>query len=400
MFAEPRDPVLRASLVRALKQLTEQHSTTSRRHSIASVFRAELDVPFGTVLNDFSFRGWSSRPLLQGFLPSKLWSVPPRGVRLKPGMEFERDTLASRAQRCSEAWGKKLLEVKREARALHKSCGRLHDAEEWAFADFYDAIELIFSFTFPARFSASRSKSHDTAQWIATSSSPVARRSGNFCELCWRRTEAMEYTEEDLELQDVKLADDLFYMGVIGIDRARQLMQRYWDDRHASCVPCSQRFCRVHNPRAPDPMASINSAGRTAVGSQYRNDFRKKAKFSAELTKLWELEPKTARRENRGTFGIREDRSTRTGQQVFVMPSSSLEPDLRRAAYALVNARIQGTVQEDVYILSHRGLCVGKIASQLGMPPQNVSRAIQSLEKKRTAIDNIRLGRGAFPLWE
>ena len=403
MFAEPRDPDLHAALVRMLTRLTPQHSTTSRRDSIAALFRAELDEPFGTVLNGFSFRGWSSHPLLHDFLPSRLWSYPPKGVRQRPRTEFDDDTIASRAHRCSEAWATKLLEAKRAARALHKSFGQASDTEERAFEDFYDSIELMVSFALPGLFTPSRSESHDTGQWKQTRTSNFIRRarhSGNFCELCWRLTEVKEFTEEDLERQDIELVDDLFYMGCIGTDRARELMQRYWNDRRASCVPCSRRFCREHNPRRPDAMASTKSAIHVPVGSRYRNDLRKKAAFVDELTLLWGLKPKTARRVDRGTFGIRADGAARTGHQVFVMPFSSLEPDLRRAAYALVNARIRGTVQEDVYILANRGLPIGKIAMQLCMPTQNVSRALRSLEQKRTAIDNIRLGRGAFPLWE
>jgi len=209
-----------------------------------------------------------------------------------------------------------------------------------------------------------------------------------------------EFTEEDLERQDAELVDDLFYMGCTGGDQARELMQRYWSDRRASCIPCSRRFCREHNPRRLDAMAWSKSAINMPVGSKYRNDLRKKTAFVDELTQLRELEPKSARRIDKGTFGVRAGGSTRTGQQVFVMPFSSLEPDLRRAAYALVNARIRGTVQEDVYVLANRGMSIGGIATQLDMPAQNVSRALRSLEQKRAAIDNIRLGRGAFPLWE
>jgi hypothetical protein len=62
--------------------------------------------------------------------------------------------------------------------------------------------------------------------------------------------------------------------------------------------------------------------------------------------------------------------------------------------------RIQGSFQEDVFILSDRRLKDAQIASQLGVTVQEVRRAKRHLEGKFNAIDNIRLGRGAFPLWE
>lgn len=399
LFPTPRAPHLKAALVKVLDQLSDQHSTTSRRFSVRALFRTELDEIYGATLHNFCFSGWSSQTPLQGFLPSEIWSRAPKSSGAKGRARIQGDTVAARARSCAEAWGYHLLKVKKEVRTLHKACGMLRSEEEEYCGDFYDAIDLMIAFAFSRSLDPHRSESRKTGRCEArqpTSLFERTRKSDNFCELCWRLNEQSEFTASDLEQHDAALDDILADLGWCTEEAPREI-QHYWDQRASSCLPASARFCRVHNPRSNGSLIPMPG---TAVGSAYRNDLRKKFNFIGELKKLRGLHLKADRRIARNRFGIRDDDSTRTGQQLFVMPASGWEADMRRAAYASVTSRIQGSLQGNVYILDHQRMRDADISSQLDVSVQEVRRARRNLEAKFKAIDNIRLGRGSFPLWE
>ncbi len=100
--------------------------------------------------------------------------------------------------------------------------------------------------------------------------------------------------------------------------------------------------------------------------------------------------------------------STPTGLRLFVMPASGIEPDLRRAAYALVDSGLRGTTgpregrgkQEAAWILRHQGFIHREIASRLQLSIPGVRSALNRLESKLARIQAIRWGSADFPLWE
>ena len=105
LFPTPRAPHLKAALVKVLDQLSDQHSTTSRRFSVRALFRTELDEIYGAVLNNFCFSGWSSQTPLQGFLPSEIWSRTPKSSGAKDRARLQGDTVAVRARTCQKPGG-------------------------------------------------------------------------------------------------------------------------------------------------------------------------------------------------------------------------------------------------------------------------------------------------------
>jgi hypothetical protein len=92
----------------------------------------------------------------------------------------------------------------------------------------------------------------------------------------------------------------------------------------------------------------------------------------------------------------------------YVMPASGIEPDLRRAAYALVDSGVRGTngrhkgrgKQESVWILREQGMTYQEIASRLELSIPGVRSALTRIQGKIARIQAIRWGSPEFPLWE
>ena len=125
----------------------------------------------------------------------------------------------------------------------------------------------------------------------------------------------------------------------------------------------SRRYCAQHDPSDP--------------ASGYRRDLAYKAVFDRERGALVHL----------GTSAFR----------VRLPPASYAEEDIRRAAYALVHAHLEGT-KEKAMLLVRQGRSQSDIASQLGISRQAVSKALQSARKRIANAEHIRWGSRSFPL--
>lgn len=130
--------------------------------------------------------------------------------------------------------------------------------------------------------------------------------------------------------------------------------------------------------------------------------------FHEELDALRELRLAGSERFEHTIFGTRPDESTQTGLRLYVMPASGIEPDLRRAAYALVDSGVRGTnghhkgrgKQESVWILREQGMTYQEIASRLELSVPGVRSALNRIQGKIARIQAIRWGSPEFPLWE
>jgi hypothetical protein len=404
---------VRAALLRVIDQLTEQHSITSRRHSIAALVRKELDAEMARVIDEFA--GPWNRRWLRGFIPSRMWAPAAKKVPISEvdgSTAVRRTTIADEAEACAREWSRRLRQAKISACRRHHyrpfirpsaETPNAHKALE-AFCGALSAMAFLAdeSCTFfkPKRSDSptSGSKTRLTPYW----------RSSEYCDFCWRKSERHEDSEDEIKW----MREQFDRLSPSWVDNPSPRFEwppsTYWSDRRESGVPPSNIYCREHNPRGPLNATFSREMGKRIYGAAHRTGLRHRKEFHEELEVLRTLRLPGSGRFERTMFGIRIDESTPTGLRLFVMPASGIEPDLRRAAYALVDSGLRGTTgaregrgkQEAAWILRHQGFTHREIASRLQLSIPGVRSALSRLDSKLARIQAIRWGSADFPLWE
>jgi DNA-binding CsgD family transcriptional regulator len=201
--------------------LTAHHSVTSRRHSISTLLRVEVDGPFAEALR--KYRGPWDCTSLEGFSPSTAW------LRLPPDSrppESDGRNNVERAVDCAERWRTRLM------KAIHSAQSQAPHPSEPACVRFCSTLDTIMALLH--KFSSLRPKhTHGANGRVALKAKGTSEP---YCELCWRHT---EYAAQG----DARDADDNRPM-------------------------VSRRFCNEHNQqRSP---------------SIYRRDLKFKDRFTAE----------------------------------------------------------------------------------------------------------------------
>lgn len=410
---DPCDAGVRAALLRVIDKLTEQHSITSRSHSIAALVRAELDAEMTRAINEFG--GPWNRRWLKGFLPSQMWESAVRRAEvpeIDDSTAARRTTIADRAEKSAREWSRRLREAKNSARRLHhlRPFARPDATTPNQHAALEDFCGALSAMAFLADESCTFFKPARSASLMSgrkTRLTPYSR-SSRYCDFCWRTSETHEDSEEEV-------ATLRAYFDRIHVPRAEDPIPRidwpppkYWTDRRESGVPPSNVFCRVHNPRGPLTATFSSESGKRIYGAPHRTGLRHREEFHKELDALRELGLAGSKRFEHTIFGTRVDQSTQTGFRLYVMPASGIEPDLRRAAYALVDSGIRGTngdhkgrgKQESVWILREQRLTQQEIASRLQISIPGVRSALSRIRSKMARIQAIRWGSPEFPLWE
>lgn len=219
------DPAVELAIRRCAGLLTKNHSITSRRYSISTLLRKELDDPFNQAVT--KYRGRWNKALLDGFLPSKAWLTPPGGI--KSGETTSLDNVEV-ANECAGRWRARLRSAIRSAQA---STGKPFAANCERFCSTLDTVMALitkFSSLLPAHTHSAKGRVALKAKGCNIS----------YCELCWRQT---EYAAQG-ELRDAE-------------DQRQKI---------------SRRFCVEHNQQKSP--------------SGYRRDLKFKELFAQELELL------------------------------------------------------------------------------------------------------------------
>jgi hypothetical protein len=214
-------PAVAKAIRRCVSLLTANHSVTSRRHSISTLLRDEVDRPFAEAL--MKYRGPWDHTMLNGFRPSTAWLHLPPGSR--PPENDGRNNV-EKAVECAERWRTRLKKAIRSAQSQAR-----HPSEP-ACVRFCSALDTTMALL--DKFSSLRpAHTHGANGRVALKAKGTSEL---YCELCWRHT---EYAAQG----DARDADDNRPM-------------------------VSRRFCSEHNQqRSP---------------SAYRRDLRFKDLFTAE----------------------------------------------------------------------------------------------------------------------
>lgn len=410
---DPCDAGVRTALLRVVDQLTEQHSITSRRHSIAALVRKELDAEMTRVISEFN--GPWNRRWLKGYLPSQMWALAHRQVEdlgIDDSTAVRRTTIADRAERTAREWSRRLREAKNSARRLHhyRPFVRPDATTPNADASLEQFCGALAAMAFLADESCTFFKPTRSASLTGGHKTRMAPywRSSWYCDFCWRISETHEDSEEDVATTRAHFDRLHASWGNDPSPRIDWPPAKYWADRRASGVPPSNIFCRVHNPRGPLTATFSSEFGKRIYGAPHRTGLRHREEFHKELDVLRTLRLAGSDRFEHTIFRTRVDESTPTGLRLYVMPASGIEPDLRRAAYALVESGVRGTrgrcegrgKQEAAWILREAGLTHREIASRLQVSAPGVRSALNRIESKIGRIQAIRWGSAEFPLWE
>ncbi len=317
-----------AAMRRCLNQLTQHHSVTSRRHSISSLIRRELDGEIDRVIRAYCVE--QRIVVLAGFRLSRVWQRPPEGC-FPPSSKLNR---VEAANHFADQWRDLLQHTVRQAKVRSA-------AQPSARTDrFRRTLDSVIRFIEVLQ-GLKPAHTHDGGGKRVS-----LRAKGNhapYCELCWRPT----------------------------------MFSTLGDHRNAADaqIGVSRRFCTEHSPQKS---ASI-----------YRRDLAFKERFEQEINVLREGWSRI--RDTIGPVVKLKDVSKPTGYEVHLVPVTPDPQDIRRAAYALVHGKLQGTGSQ-CWILNQEGLSSRQIAEELKIPDRTVRSALAMFEVKLAQADRIRLG--------
>lgn len=322
------DKRVSAAMRRCLNQLTQYHSVTSRRHSISSLISRELDDEIYRVIRAYCVE--QRVAVLTDFRLSRVWQRPPEGG-LPPASNLNKVAVANR---CASQWCDLLKRTIREAN------GRAGMQSSTRTVRFCKTLDSVMQFIEVLQ-GLKPAHTHDGGGKRVS-----LRAKGNhapYCELCWRPT----------------------------------MFSTLGDHRNAADaqIGVSRRFCTEHSPQKS---ASI-----------YRRDLAFKERFEQEVNVLREGWSRI--RDTIGPVVKLKDVSKPTGYEVHLVPVTPDPQDIRRAAYALVHGKLQGTGSQ-CWILNQEGRSSRQIAEELKIPDRTVRSALAMFEVKLAQADRIRLG--------
>ncbi|WP_146605424.1 hypothetical protein [Ralstonia pseudosolanacearum] len=322
------DKRVSAAMHRCLNQLTQYHSVTSRRHSISSLISRELDDEVCRVIRAYCVE--QRVAVLTGFRLSRVWQRPPEGC-MPPASILNK---VAAANRCASQWRDLLKSTVREA---NRRAGMRSSTKTVRFCRTLDSV-MQFIDVLQGLKPAHTHDGEGKRVSLRAKSNHAA-----YCELCWRPT----------------------------------MFSTLRDHRHAEDVQrgVSRRFCSEHSPQKS---ASI-----------YRRDLAFKDRFEQEINFLREGWSRI--RDTIGPIVKLRDASKPTGYEVHLVPVTPDPEDIRRAAYALVHGKLQGTGSQ-CWILKEEGRSSRQIAEDLMIPDRTVRSALAMFEVKLAQADRIRLG--------
>lgn len=312
---------------RCLSQLTQYHSVTSRRHSLSSLIGRELDDEIDRVIRAYCVEQRVS--VLTGFRLSRVWQRPPEGCLPPPAKLNKVET----ANRCASQW-RDLL--KRTVREAYKRAGLQSSTRTVRFCRTLDSVMQVIDVLSCLRPAHTHDREGKRVSLRAKGSLST------YCELCWRPT----------------------MFSTLGDHR----------DAEDARLGASRRFCAEHSPQ------------RSA--SNYRRDLAFKERFDQEVTLL--LESWSGIKHTLGPIVRLRDANKPTGYEVHLVPVTPTQEDVRRAAYALVHGKLQGTGSQ-CWILKQEGRSSRQIAEALQIPDRTVRSALATFEVKLAQADRIRL---------
>lgn len=318
-LAKGCEPEVAKGLTALASRLTPSHTITSRRYSVWSAIRDDVDAPFRAQVANYT-RHWDAR-LLARFKPSEAWRAPPGdNLRVARSMDEAGTVLLRSTDESLSKAEAVLLSMDQWAECLRLAIRSSEHDQSTAAARFRATLDSVRMLMTDLR---ARRPSHGSTKDQGVVRDSASRSDQHtYCELCWRvslRTAALQCGQQ--------------------VARARRL---------------SPRFCSFHDPRDPR--------------SRYRVDLRYRAAFEKELDALLQIEdsgyaiafspPQSADEQE-----IRKTAYDLVHARLRSLNSSS--PGLRERIAAL---RLQGHTQAE-------------ISRKLGISRQAVSKAIKSLER-------------------
>lgn len=315
------DQRVKATLLSCLDEITSRHSVTSRRYALAAILRVQLDYEVRRVIEGYP--GTWDRELLSGFTLSEVWKrSPPRGgERTRTQDNLPR---VDAALRYAESWRSR---VRSAIHSAERPPIDDHVAEWLRFCATLDAVIYcidVFGTLLPGRTNVAKGARQPRQKaWGA-----------DYCELCWRKVEFLVASEASESGQIVR---------------------------------GSRRFCREHNPRTKN--------------SVYWRDRRYKDAFDAEIHRLHQRRRWSTNDLGTALLELEPDPSRVAGARMHVAPLTVHEEDLRRAAYAMVRAGLQGT-REACMIMRSRGATNKEIAASLNISERAVRLAFETARKR------------------
>ncbi len=319
-----------AAMGRLLEQITPSHSITSRRHSIATIIRSELDGEIERVIH--AYRTERADEVLLGFRLSYAWLRSPEG-HAAPAENL--NAVAAANLRASQ-WRTALKDAVRDAQD-REATGPSEKLSR--FSQTMDSvIELIDVLS-----SLKPSHTHEGGAHGKRILLKALRGQQRYCDLCWRPT--------------------MFSLSGRLSDATDQQLG------------VSRRFCVDHDPQS--------------AASNYRRDLAHKKAFALEVEHLGENWQTI--RDNLGLIALLEDAHEPSGHQIHLAPVTVDRQDIRRAAYALIHAKLRGSSSQ-CWIMRQQGLPTQAIAQKMKLTQRAVRSALAAFEAKLAYADRIRLG--------
>ena len=312
-------PEVAKALTALASRLTPSHTITSRRYSIWSAIRDEVDAPFRAQVVSFTSH-WDAR-LLARFKPSEAWRAPPaENLRLARSMDEAGTVLDLSMDESLSKAEAVLLSTDQWAECLRLAIRSSEHDQSTAAARFRATLDSIRMLMTDLR---ARRPSHGSTEDEGVVRDSASRSDQHtYCELCWRvslRTAALKCGQQAA--------------------RARRL---------------SPRFCSFHDPRDPN--------------SRYRADLRYKPSFKRELDALL----KVCESSYSITFGPPPSADEQEVRKTAY--------DLVHSRLRALNSSMPG-FREHIAELALQKLTQAEIARKLGVTRQAVSKAIKSLER-------------------
>lgn len=314
---------------RLLDQITPNHSITSRRHSIATIIRSELDGEIERVIH--AYRMERAVEVLSGFRLSYSWLRSPEGLAA-PAENLH--AVAAANLRASQ-WRGVLKDAVRDAQ---KRAAAAPSEKLSRFSQTMDSvIELIDVLS-----SLKPSYTHEGGAHGKRILLKALRGQQRYCELCWRPT----------------------MFSVPGS----------LSDANDRRLGVSRRFCADHDPQS--------------AASNYRRDLAHKEAFASEVQRLGENWQTI--RDNLGPIALLEDAHEPSGHQIHLAPVTADRQDIRLAAYALIHAKLRGSSSQ-CWIMRQQGLSTQAIAQKMKLTQRAVRSTLAAFEAKLAYADRIRL---------
>ncbi len=312
-------PEVAKGLTALASRLTPSHTITSRRYSIWSAIRDDVDAPFRAQVANFT-RPWDAR-LLARFKPSEAWRAPPgENLRVARSMDEAGTVLVRSIDESLSKAEVVLLSMEQWAECLRLAIRSSEHDQSTAAAHFRATLDSVRMLMTDLR---ARRPSHGSTEDEGVVRDSASRSDQHtYCELCWRvslRTAALECGQQAA--------------------RARRL---------------SRRFCSFHDPRDPS--------------SRYRVDLRYKASFENELDALLQI--------GESAYSVTFAPPLSADEQEVRKTAYDLVHSRLRA----VNSSTPG-FRERIADLTLQKLTQAEIARKLGVTRQAVSKAIKSLER-------------------